>query len=65
MKNVVFWDKNSVRTSQETYFLSPTELSRLMLCQIWGFHGVEYEEYSILEYDSVLLLLEPTFRMKV
>jgi hypothetical protein len=27
MKNVVFWDKNAVRTSQETYYISATESS--------------------------------------
>jgi hypothetical protein len=33
MKNVVFWGyKNPVRTSEETYYVSATEASRLMLC---------------------------------
>jgi hypothetical protein len=44
MKNGVFWDiKNPVRTSQETHYISATELSRLMLCNILGFHGGDYE----------------------
>jgi hypothetical protein len=34
MKNVVFWDINTVRTSQETYYVYATELSRLMQCKI-------------------------------
>jgi hypothetical protein len=35
MKNGVFWDiKTPVRTSQETHYVSTTELSRLMLCKI-------------------------------
>jgi hypothetical protein len=35
MKNAVFWDiKNPVRTSQETYYVSATEPSQLMLCTI-------------------------------
>jgi hypothetical protein len=38
--------KNSVRTSQETYYVSTTELSRLMLCKIWGFHGSNYERMA-------------------
>jgi hypothetical protein len=36
--------KNTVRTSQETKYASPTELSRLVLCKISGFHGDDYEE---------------------
>jgi hypothetical protein len=35
MKNAVFWDiKIPVRTSQETYYVSTTESSQLMLCKI-------------------------------
>jgi hypothetical protein len=30
--------KNPVRTPQETHYVSATELSRLMICKIWGFH---------------------------
>jgi hypothetical protein len=35
--------KNPVRTSQETHYVSATELRRLMLCKILGFHGGDYE----------------------
>jgi hypothetical protein len=35
--------KNPVRTSQETHYVSTTELSRLMLHKIWDFHGGNYE----------------------
>jgi hypothetical protein len=31
---------NPVRTSQETHYLSATESSQLMLCNIWGFTAV-------------------------
>jgi hypothetical protein len=34
MKNVVFWDINLVRTSQETQYVFTTESSKLMLCKI-------------------------------
>jgi hypothetical protein len=35
MKNAVFWDiKNPIRTSEETHYVSATEPSRLMLCNI-------------------------------
>jgi hypothetical protein len=51
MKNVVFCEyKNAVRTSQETHYVSDTDLSRLMLCKIWGFHGSDYEECRLLGY---------------
>jgi hypothetical protein len=44
MKNVVYWVyKTPVRTSQETHYVSVTELRQLMLCKIGGFHGVDYE----------------------
>jgi hypothetical protein len=39
---------NSVRTSQETYYVSATLSSQLMLCKIWGFHGSDYEECRLL-----------------
>jgi hypothetical protein len=34
MKNVVWDIKNPVRTSQETHYVSATESSQLMLCEI-------------------------------
>jgi hypothetical protein len=35
VKNAVFWDKkNPVHTSQETLYVSTTESSLLMLCEI-------------------------------
>jgi hypothetical protein len=34
MKNVIFCDIKTVRTSQETHYVSATESSRLMLCKI-------------------------------
>jgi hypothetical protein len=45
--------ENPVHTSQETYYVSATELSRLLLYKIWGFHGSVYEECSLLECDTV------------
>jgi hypothetical protein len=52
MKNAVFWDKKPVRTSQEAHYFSATEPSRLMLYDIWGFHGGDYEECRILGYKN-------------
>jgi hypothetical protein len=48
MKNAVFWDKNTVHTSQETHYVSATESSQLMLCKISGFYGGDYEECRLL-----------------
>jgi hypothetical protein len=44
--------KNPIRTSQETHYVSATEISRLMLCKIWGFHGGDYEECRLLGYKT-------------
>jgi hypothetical protein len=39
--------KNSVRTSQETHYITATEPSRLMLCKISDFHAGDYVECRI------------------
>jgi hypothetical protein len=39
MKNAVFWDIENRCTSEETHYVSATELILLILCTIWGFHG--------------------------
>jgi hypothetical protein len=44
--------KHTVLTSQETYCLSATESSQLMLCKIWGVHGFDYEECRLLGYKA-------------
>jgi hypothetical protein len=43
-----------VRTTQEIYYASPTEPSRLKLCKIWGFHGGDYEECRFLGYKILV-----------
>jgi hypothetical protein len=48
--------KDSVRTSEETHYVSATESSQLMLCEIWGFHGGDYEELRLLGGYAVWLL---------
>jgi hypothetical protein len=57
--------RNTVRTSQETHYVSAIEPSRLMLCKIWGFHGGDYEEWCLLGCYEVWLLWEPTFRRNI
>jgi hypothetical protein len=44
--------KNPVLTSEETHHFPTTEFSWLMLCQIWGFHGSDYEECRLLGYKN-------------
>jgi hypothetical protein len=48
--------KDVVHTSEETYDVSVTEPSHLMLCKIWGFHGADYEECRLLGCYVVWLL---------
>jgi hypothetical protein len=39
VKNAVFSDIKTARSSQQTHYISTTEPSRLMLRNIWGFQG--------------------------
>jgi hypothetical protein len=55
---------NPVRTSQETY-ISATELSQLMLCKIWGFHGGVYEECRLLGYKNPVRTSQETHYVSV
>jgi hypothetical protein len=56
MKYAVSWDiKNSVCTSHETHYISSTELSRLILCEISDFHHGDYEECRILGCCVILI----------
>jgi hypothetical protein len=48
-------NKNPVRTSQERHYVSATESSQLMLCNIWGSHGSDYEECHLLGYKTPVL----------
>jgi hypothetical protein len=48
--------KTPVHTSQETHYVSATELSRLMLCKILSFHGGDYEECRLLRCYAVWFL---------
>jgi hypothetical protein len=53
MKNAVFWDiRTQFCTSQETHYVSATESSQLMLCNICGFHGGDYEEFRLMGYKN-------------
>jgi hypothetical protein len=44
--------KNPVHTSQETHYVSVTDLSRLMLCMIWDFLSGDYKECCLLGYKN-------------
>jgi hypothetical protein len=41
-----------VRTSQEKHYFSATGSNRLMLCEVGGFHGGDYEECRLLGYTN-------------
>jgi hypothetical protein len=57
VKNTVFWDiKIQFHTSQETHYVSATQLSQLMLCKIRGFHGSDFEECRLLGYKTQFVL---------
>jgi hypothetical protein len=45
-------------------FFSPSRRKQnmLKLCNIWGFHGSDYEKCRLLGSYTVWLLWEPTFR---
>jgi hypothetical protein len=56
MKNVVFWDIKPQFVPHRRHYVSTTELSQLMLCKIWGFHGDDYEEWRLLACYAAWLL---------
>jgi hypothetical protein len=51
-----FGIQNPVHTSQETHRVTVTELNRLVLCNIWGFHRGDYEECRFLGYKTQFIL---------
>jgi hypothetical protein len=52
LKIAVLWDKNPVLTSPETYYVSATETSQLMLYKISDFYIGDYEEFRLLGYKK-------------
>jgi hypothetical protein len=56
MKNVVFWDIKTQFVLHRRHITSQLEPSQLMLCKIWGFHDVDYEEWRLLGCYAVWLL---------
>jgi hypothetical protein len=52
---------NPVRTSEETHYVSATELSRLMFCKILDFHGGDYEECRFLGYKNAVHTSQETY----
>jgi hypothetical protein len=55
--------ENSDRTSQETYHVSTSELSLLMLGKILGFHSGDYEECRLLWYKKPVRTSQETLRL--
>jgi hypothetical protein len=56
MMSAVLRDINPVRNSQEIYYVCTTAPIRLIINEILGFLGDDYEECSLLECDAVWLL---------
>jgi hypothetical protein len=52
MKNAVSWDIQTQFIPHRRHYFTATELSRLMICKIWGFHGGDYEECRLLGYKN-------------
>jgi ribosome biogenesis protein Nip4 len=52
VKNADFWDIKTQFIPHRKHLISATELSRLMLYKIWGFHGSDYEEFRLLGYKN-------------
>jgi hypothetical protein len=61
MKNVVFWDINSVHTSQETHYVSVTASNQLMLLSLYRVGSVPnnmtrvrigYQIYSLWRFTA-------------
>jgi hypothetical protein len=44
--------KKRVHTPHQTYYVSATDPSRLILCKIWGLYGGDYEESRLLGYKK-------------
>jgi hypothetical protein len=48
MNHEVLWDIKSQFVPYRRHYVSATELSRLMLCKIRGFHGGDFDECRLL-----------------
>jgi hypothetical protein len=57
--------KTPVCTSQETYYVSATQSSRLMLCNIWRSHSSDHEECCFLWYKNPVLTSQETLYFSV
>jgi hypothetical protein len=53
VKNAVFWDIKTQFVHHRRHYVSVTEPSRLMLCNLWGFHSGDYEECRLLGCDAM------------
>jgi hypothetical protein len=61
----LLWYKNSVRTSQESHYISATRSSQLMLCNFWGFNGSDYEEFLPLRYKNPVRTSQETHYVSI
>jgi hypothetical protein len=65
MKNAVFWDIRTQFVPHRKHYVSVTELSRLMLCKILGFHGGDYDECRLLGYKNPFRISHETHYVSV
>jgi hypothetical protein len=56
MKNAVFWYIKTQFVPHRRHYISATVPSQLMLCKIWGFHGVDYKDFRLLGCYVIWLL---------
>jgi hypothetical protein len=56
--------QNPDRISQETHHVSATELSRLMLFKIWGYHGGDYEKCRVMGYENPVRTSQETLLLR-
>jgi hypothetical protein len=57
MKTAFFWDIKTQFVPHRKHYISATEPSRLILCEVWGFLGGDYVERGHLAFLSSLLRL--------
>jgi hypothetical protein len=64
MKKVVFWDIKTQSVPHRRHYVCAIEPSLLMLCEIWRFHGGDYEESRLLGYKNPVRTSQETLRLR-
>jgi hypothetical protein len=61
----LFWDMKGALMVEFSSSPSYFPWTSWLVCEIWGFHGSDYEECRLLGCGAVYILCEPTFRRNV